>query len=419
MENEIKEKENGIKQSKTNKIKILNLIRRENEISRADIVKKTGISAPTVTRIVESLLHIEKLIEQTGMGESSGGRPPLMVRFLGEEHYVVGIDWGKTHIYGVLANLDGKVLFELDIPSEVDNNFESDLNKVINLIDYIIHNSQVNPQKILGIGIAAAGYINKLTGEVQYSPNFNWKNSNIKPQLEKHFKVPVKVDNVARVTALGELLYGIGSNFENFIYINVGYGIGSGIIINGEPHYGFDGYSGEVGHTRIAINHNEKRKCVCGKENCLECYSSGRGITETVLEKYDKTPDSILHVLCNGNKNLITAEMIARAAHSGDKLSKEAYSLASEILGYSIANMANVFNPEAIILGGKVLKSGNLFLNKVKEIFYQETIRNANRKIPVLRSENMERGAAIGAVSLILKEVLELGHVQPNSGKLL
>ena len=111
--------------------------------------------------------------------------------------------------------------------------------------------------------------------------------------------------------------------------------------------------------------------------------------------------------------------MIARAAHSGDKLSKEAYSLASEILGYSIANMANVFNPEAIILGGKVLKSGNLFLNKVKEIFYQETIRNANRKIPVLRSENMERGAAIGAVSLILKEVLELGHVQPNSGKLL
>lgn len=419
MENKVKVERNGLNTSRINKIRILNLIRREKEISRAEIVKRTGISAPTVTRVADSLLHCEKLIEQTGMGESSGGRPPLMVRFLGEENYVIGIDWGKTHIYGILANLDGKVLYELDIPSEVDNDFESDLKKVSNLIDYIIQNSGANPQKILGIGIAAAGYINKTTGEIQYSPNFKWKHTNIKPSLEKDFGVQVKVDNVARVTALGELLYGVGSSFENFIYINVGYGIGSGIIINGEPHYGFDGYSGEVGHTRIAINHNERRKCVCGKENCLECYSSGRGITETVLEKYDKTPDSILHILCNGNKNLITAEMIARAARSGDKISKEAYSLASEILGYSIANMANVFNPEAIILGGKVLKAGDLFLGKVKEVFHQETIRNVNRKIPVLRSENMERGTAIGAVSLILKEVLELGHVQPNSGKLL
>jgi len=224
---------NGSPISRINKSRVLNLIRREKEISRADIVKHTGISAPTVTRIVDSLLNNEKLIEEVGTGEAHVGRPPLMVRFLGEENYVVGIDWGKTHIYGILANLNGKVLHELDIPSEVDNNFLSDLAKVSNLIHYIIEHSKVDSEKIIGIGIAAAGYIDKHTGEVAYFPNFNWNHANIKPSLEKEFGVPIKVDNVARVNALGELMYGHDHTYRDFIYINVGYGIGSGIIMDG------------------------------------------------------------------------------------------------------------------------------------------------------------------------------------------
>jgi glucokinase-like ROK family protein len=354
------------------------------------------------------LLYTEKLVEQVGMGESNGGRPPLMIRFVGEDHYVVGIDWGKTHIYGVLADLNAKVIHELDIPSEEDNDFNSDLEKVMNLIQYIIQKSSVDPEKILGIGIAAAGYVNKRTGVIEYSPNFNWFHSNIKEPLEKKFGVPVKVGNVSRVMAMGELLYGLGNKFQNFILVNVGYGIGSGIIISGRPYDGFDGFSGEIGHTKIACDTREKRVCACGKINCLECYASGRGIAETVLKRYNENPDSILRVLCNGNKELITAEMVSKAAKSGDAFSLEVFSEAAEILGQAIANMAIFLNPEGIILGGKVLKSGRFYLDKVTQVFNQEYLKNAHRKISIHVSDNIERGAAIGAVSLILKEVLDL-----------
>lgn len=412
MEHSVKSKENGngVSISRINKSRVLNLIRREKEISRADIVKRTGISAPTVTRIVDSLLHNEQLIEQVGTGESNVGRPPLMVRFLGEENYVVGIDWGKTHIYGILANLNGEVLHELDVPSEVDNDFESDLAKVSNLIHYIIGHSGVDSEKIMGIGIAAAGYIDKHTGEVAYSPNFNWTHSHIKPNLEKEFGVPIKVDNVARVTALGELMYGHGHTYRDFIYINVGYGIGSGIIMDGKPHYGFDGYSGEIGHTRVSIPTHETRQCVCGKTDCLECYASGRGIAETVWKQLDLYPDSILHVLSQDDQSQITGKMVAKAAQSGDKLARQSITFAATALGHSISTVANILNPQAIILGGKIMKTGDLYLDRVKEVFNRETLRNADREIPVLLSANIDRGAAIGAVSLILKEVLDLAH---------
>lgn len=404
-------RDKGVSINQIKKIKVLNLIRQEKEISRADIVKKTGISAPTVTRIVDSLLYTEKLVEQVGMGESNGGRPPLMVRFLGDENYVVGIDWGKTHIYGILADLNAKVLHELDIPSEADNDFNSDLEKVMNLIDYIVQKSSVNLDKILGVGIAAAGYINKHNGEIQYSPNFNWHHANIKQPIEQKFDVPVKVGNVSRVMAMGELLYGLGNKLQNFIFVNVGYGIGSGIIVNGRPYEGFDGYSGEIGHTKIACNREEERVCACGKINCLECYASGRGIAETVKKQYDQYPDSILRVLCNGNKELITTEMVSKAAKSGDSFSLHVFSEAAETLGQAIANIANILNPEGIILGGRVLKSGSFYLDKVVQVFNQEYLKNADRKIPIYVSDNIERGAAIGAVSLILKEVLDLSEL--------
>lgn len=405
-------KSNGIDVSRLNKIKVLKLIRQEKKISRADIVKKTGISAPTVTRIVDSLIHSERLIEQVGIGESNGGRPPLMVRFLGDENYVVGIDWGKTHIYGILADLNATVLHELDIPSEVNNDFASDLKKVTNLIDYIIKKSGVSSAKILGIGIAAAGYVNKYTGEIEYSPNFGWYHSNIKYPLEQHCEVPVKIDNVSRVMAMGELLYGNHFDFQNFVFVNVGYGIGSGIVIDGKPYYGFDGYSGEIGHTKVVRNTGDHRTCVCGKQDCLECYASGRGIAETAMKNCDGYKDSILHVLCNGIKENITAEMVSKAAKSGDAFSLNILSEAAEILGYSIATTANVLNPEGIVLGGKVLKAGNYYLEKIKKVFHKEYLNNANREIPVLCSENLERGAAIGAVSLILKEVLDLSELR-------
>jgi len=387
--------------NRLNKIKVLNLIRESGEISRAEIVKKTGLSAPTITRIVDSLINTEKLASQVGIGESKGGRPPVIVTFNGENGYVIGIDWGRTHIYGVLSNLNGDSLSELDVRTEASDGFESDLKRVINLIEELIEKSGIDTNKLYGIGVAAAGFVNTKTNSIEYSPNFNWKNVDIKKPLNEHFKVPVIVDNVSRVMAQGELLYGIGETCKDFIFINIGYGIGSGIIMNGKPFLGFDGMAGEIGHNRVIGGVAGGLQCSCGKVDCLECYSSGRGITEIAHNQLKFHPDSSLNKL-----EKLSTERIAEAAKEGDEFALSLFNQAADYLGIAIASIANLFNPSAIVLGGRVINSGSFFSDRIHRVFRREVIQQPSRSIELMQSKLGNQAAVKGATSLILHEVL-------------
>lgn len=387
--------------NRLNKIKVLNLIRESGEISRAEIVKKTGLSAPTITRIVDSLINTEQLATQVGIGESKGGRPPVIVRFNGENTYVIGIDWGRTHIYGVLSNLNGDPLAQLDVRTEATDGFQSDLDRVIDLIEKLIIRSGIDKNKLHGIGVAAAGFINKRTDIIEYSPNFKWKNVDIKVPLIQHFKVPVIVDNVSRVMAQGELMYGIGERCKDFIFVNIGYGIGSGIIMNGQPFLGFDGMAGEIGHNRANVTVSGGLQCSCGKLDCLECYSSGRGIAEMAKKQIQFYPNSLLY-----KEEKLSTELIAKAAQNGDELALSIFNQAADYLGLAIASLANLFNPAAIVLGGKVMKSGSFFTERIRTVFNKEIIQQPTRNIELLQSQLGNEAAVKGAVSLILQEVL-------------
>lgn len=387
--------------NRLNKIKVLNLIRESGEISRAEIVKQTGLSAPTITRIVDSLINTEKLAEQVGIGESKGGRPPVIVQFNGEGSYVIGIDWGRTHIYTVLSNLNGEVLAALDVKTEATDSFESDLKHVINLAEKLIIKSKIDKKKLRGIGVAAAGFINKKTDIIEYSPNFNWESVDIKKPLSEYFHVPVIVDNVSRVMAQGELMYGIGERCKDFIFINIGYGIGSGIIMNGMPFYGFDGMAGEIGHNKVHSATAAGLQCSCGKLDCLECYSSGRGIAAMAMEKLKFYPDSGLNSL-----KKISTQTISALARKGDDFALYLFNQAADYLGLAIASVANMFNPAAIVLGGKVMNSGSFFTERIRTVFEREVIQQPNRNIELLQSKLGNEAAVKGAISLILNEVL-------------
>jgi len=387
--------------NRLNKIKVLNLIRESGEISRAEIVKQTGLSAPTITRIVDSLINTEKLAEQVGIGESKGGRPPVIVRFNGMNGFVIGIDWGRTHIYGVLSNLNGDALTKLDIRTEASEGFDVDLKRVIDLIDKLILKSGIDTSKLYGIGVAAAGFINKKNDLIEFSPNFNWKDIDIKKPLIKHFKVPVIVDNVSRVMAQGELMYGIGEKCKDFIFINVGYGIGSGVIMNGQPFFGFDGMAGEIGHNKVVGGLAGGLQCSCGKLDCLECYSSGRGIAELATRQLAYYPHSGINKL-----EKISTEGIAKQAANNDELALQVFNQAADYLGLTIASVANMFNPAAIVLGGRVMNSGRFFTERIRQVFNREVIQQPNRKINLLQSKLGDEAAVKGATSLILSEVL-------------
>ena len=394
--------------NKMNKIKILNLIRNSGEISRADISKLSDISAPTVTRIVDSLIHDEKLVKEIGAGESKGGRKPTLVEFSALDNFVIGIDLGKTHIDGVLANLNAQTIHEERVEMDLVDGFDSIIAKTGEMICRLKDHPKVKNKNIFGIGMAVAGLINRYKNIVEFSPDFHWENVDIRNALQNHTNLPIIFDNVSRVMALGELWYGIGHTTKNFVVVNVGYGIGSGIIIEGKPLYGPYGMAGEFGH--IVMEKNSKYKCECGNYGCLEALASGRAIADRTKQAIKDGQRSVLSDLANGNIDTINAKLVANACREGDQLAKEIFTDAVDNLGVAISNVIDLLGPEAVLIGGGVSQANDLIFDRVKEVIRENTVKTRSRNVKILPVTFGPKSATKGAIALILNEVLSLRY---------
>ena len=393
--------------NKLNKIKVLGLIRETGPVSRADIVKRTGLSAPTVTRIVDGLIHDEKLVAEVGMGSSSGGRPPLLVKFNSEQNYVIGIDLGATFTRGALSNLDGKFINEIKIPTKLDSGFDAIMEDLSDLIHRLSNgNSKVKKQRIFGVGIAVAGLINRRKNLVEYSPDFDWYNVDIANALGKSIEFPVIFDNVTRLMALGGLSYGAGQKLQNFICVNVGYGIGAGIIVDGKLLMGADGFAGEFGH--ITVETDSDIQCSCKKYGCLEALASGKAIALTAQSRLARGQSSLLIELCGGDVNKVTAKMVADAARKGDELASNVFNRAMDYIGIGISSLVNIFNPELVTIGGGVSLAGDIFFDNIRKSVDRNIMQPTSREVEILPVTFGENAALMGAFALILQRVLNL-----------
>jgi glucokinase-like ROK family protein len=406
MESHNNQKKDASYINKLNKIVVLNLIRDSVEISRADIVKKTKLSAPTVTRIVDSLINA-KLVAMAGEGSSTGGRPPKLIRFTGDHSYVVGVDLGSTSIRAGISDLEGNFITEIETPTDLGGGFEKVVDQVGKLIAKLIDRSKLDDQKIMGIGLAVAGLINRETGNIEYSPVFNWRHVNLRNELNKHIDLPIFYDNVSRVTALGELLYGVGKKYKNFISVNTGFGIGAGIIIEGARYFGNRGFTGELGH--IVLDKNSEYVGKDGIKGCLEALSSGYGIAEIAKIRV-KTEGSSSLILSNaaGNISDITAKHVIDAAKDGDSLALEIFDDAMNYLAIGIDLLIKLFNPGAIILSGGLTKSGEIFFNKLNEYLGASQLLPAENGVALLPSSFKDDATLMGAFSLVISKILLL-----------
>ena len=228
-----------------NKREVIHLIRKRGLISRAEISTLTGLTPPTVTRIVNHLVNEEKLVSFTGIGESQGGRPPLMLEFNGKDNFIIGIDLGATRIRGVLSDLEANLIIEIQIPTEIRKGFEIIMDQVAELVNKLLDRRNLDKKRVKGIGIGIAGLVNKKTGIVDFSPDFGWKSVNVRESLKQRLYLPFIFDNSTRLMALGELEFGEGKKYDNFVVINVGYGIAAGIVVDGSTLKGASGHAGE------------------------------------------------------------------------------------------------------------------------------------------------------------------------------
>ena len=392
--------------SKHNKSCILHAVWENKGISRVEIARNMNLSTATVSRLVDSLIKSDKLLEERETIPLSKGRPMKSLYFGNNQRFIIGIDLGTTFIRGILTNMNAEPIKEIEVVTESLKEPEYVLNKVVDVIARLSTTSMVNRDQIIGVGIAVAGTVNLDKGVVVYSPAFQWRNVKIYQYIQSRIQLPLFFDNVNRVMALGELTFGKGNDYDNMICINVGYGIGAGIIINKKLFYGTDGMAGEFGH--VPVTGDDLIVCPCGNKKCLTAYSSGDAIAQRARLILKERHSEVLMNLCNNNAKEITAKMVVDAVRQKDQVANEIFDQSIYYLGLSIAGLINTFNPQAVFIGGGIALSGNVFWEPLKKIIYENVFDRLSKEYEVLPVTFLDRAAMYGAIGLVIKEILNM-----------
>ncbi len=386
-----------------NKKKVLQLIRHHKEISRSQLVKETKLTTPTITRIVDDLIVNDRIVKNIGFENSKAGRPSAIVGFNNKENFIIGIDLGATHIRGVLSDLEGSFLYEIQVPTEIEKGFEFIFENVIDIINKIRNRRGIDPDYIKGVGIGVAGLVNYKTGEVEFSPDFGWEGINLNLELKKRLDIPFFFDNSSRLMALGELEIGKFNNLTNFVVINIGYGIGAGFVLEGSVIKGYNGLAGELGH--VLVDYKSTVQCKCGQYGCLEALASGHRIASLGEKLIQNKKSAILLELANANSGVVDAKIIALAAIKGDKECLKIYNEITEYLCIGIRDIVNILNPEAIFIGGGISFAGDFFFNLINEKIPAYLFKS-KFKVPIYPATFGEHATLMGAISLVRNKIL-------------
>ena len=392
--------------SELNKVKITNLVRDNDGISRADLAKRSGLSAPTISRIIDGLIR-EGLVTEIGAGVSHGGRKPTLLKFSGVDSFIIGIDLGTTNIYGVLTDLEANVIAEIRTPTRIEGGFDRVMERTSEVISELRGHLKNRKGRICGICLAIAGLINREREIVEFSPDFHWHDVDVRAALSRgNPDVPIIFDNVTRVMALGEIWYGAGRNYQDFVMVNIGYGIGAGVIIRGTPLYGSQGMAGEFGH--ITFEKDSDAQCECGNFGCLEALASGNAIAKAARKEIERGAQSDLIKACEGDLSQLTAEMVAQSAKRGDGVAWKVFDLAAEYVGVGIAGLINLYNPEAVFIGGGVAQAGDILFDRVRKTVQARALKKTSSAVSIKPATFGLRSAVMGAVALILSSVVNL-----------
>lgn len=282
------------------------------------------------------------------------------------EKWLVGIDLGGTTIKMAFVNFEGEIQNKWEIRTDTSNNGENIINDITNAINEKLVEIGKDKDDLVGIGIGAPGPINALSGSVFEAVNLGWKDYPLQEKLSAASQLPVFIENDANIAALGEMWKGAGAGAKDLVCITLGTGVGGGVIVNGSLVQGASGAAGEIGHTQVVLHNGYD--CNCGKAGCLETVASATGIVRVAMEEIKEHSDSSLHHIFE-TTGLISAKDVAACASEGDAYALKVWDQVCNYLGFSLANAANLLNPEKIVIGGGVSKAGSVLLDSVRHYF--------------------------------------------------
>jgi N-acetylglucosamine repressor len=370
-------------------------------LSNPEICRITNMSSPSIQKLLNELIG-ESLVREEGFGNSIGGRRPSLYGLNPGSRYILALNISLNTVDVAIFNINNELIGEINVLHESLANTPEFVEKVYDFCLDQIDKYQIAPEKILGLGIGLPGLTDPATGK-SFS-YLNYDDKTVREIFEGKFGIPVFVDNDARVMALGELMFGQAQNKSNVLCLNIGAGIGLGMLLNGSLYIGHSGFAGEFGHIKVKEN---GQLCICGKYGCLETVASGDALIKMAKKQISAGKPTILSQLVNQNLDDLSCSIIAKAAHLGDQMAISLLAITGEYLGKGLSTLIHLFNPEAIIIGGRLSAAGQFIVDPIQQTLNRYTILKIKNDTEISVSMLREKSAVMGAMALAMNNIFD------------
>lgn len=386
-----------------NQQRILNLIRLQPGIWRAQIVKETDLGKATVSTIVSKFIAAG-VVREVGTGEqrAPAGRRPVKLELNGQARLAIGVELTGSECIATITDLYARPLRVVRYPM-AEPSVETSVELVVNAVNQL--SDGYDRSRLIGLGVGVPGPVDVSRKRVIQAVNIGWLDVPLGPMLRERIGKPVMVVKRQNAGAVGEHRHGIGRGKANLLFISVGIGIGCGVIFQGGLYEGTNGSPGEIGHITVVP---DGYRCNCGNFGCLETLASCSAIAVRAREWAKEKPETLLTDWTHGVLQSITGAMVIKAASQGDPLAIAVIQEAASYLGIAVANVINLFNPAIVIVGGELMELGDTYLDSVREVVQRRTLPVPLAAVEIVPSSLGDQAAAIGAATLVIDQFFAL-----------
>ncbi len=390
-----------------NILSVLNVIRTQGPISRVEIAERIHLSRPSVSEIVRELI-CNGWVRELPASRTHRGRRPIPLELNPTGRYILGVSIVAFQLTVVLADLTGNVVAETTKPLQPDCDPKFAMDLVSNLCEALISRHMINRAKILGVGIAMHGMVDPELGRSLYAPHLGWRNVDVGPYIASRLGLQTFVEADNNATALAELWFGAGGHANHFVAMVVDYGIGAGIIYNGQLYRGAHHIDGQIGHTSVD---EDGPLCACGNFGCLEVMASEPAIARMVTRRIRSGEPSKVFVRSSLDLRVLDIKAIYRAAHMGDSVSVQVLQTAAKYIGLGMTTLINILNPNSIVLSGGVTQVANVMLPIIQDIIRARAFDQTGKETPVEVSPLGKQVYPVGAIALVLEHVFRTPEI--------
>jgi glucokinase-like ROK family protein len=382
---------------------VLDTLRREAPMSRADLSSRTGLNRSTISNIINELIQTGYVYETMIQEQDRVGRPGILLELNPKGGAAIGIEIGVGFISCIVTDFTANVVWRermlLDEESPQNIIFE----QAGLTVKRALYMAEGLGLKAFGIGIGIPGLVDAREGRLVLAPNLHWHDMPLRQMWSERFNLPVFIENEANAAALGEHRFGAARGKDDFIYLSTGIGLGGGIMIGGKLFKGAAGFAGEIGHTKL---YTEGELCGCGKRGCLETYAGPHAILRRIRQSIQAGQTSLIADLAGQQLEKISMDMVIEAARQLDPVAQSALHDVGLHLGAGLCNLINIFNPELVVFGGALSPASPWLIPVIREAIQQYALPPVAEIVSLKPSQLGFDSCVMGAAVLVLDEVL-------------